>query len=111
MHGSNMLIYVANGQIKWCKLKGANELLPNELNYEKCNTQVQVGGEGGADIRIVNCFVTVFLSFSLLAFGLAFPGFSARERGQQGREMPERLRCSLLRLESPELMSAKPSTN
>lgn len=111
MHGSNMLIYVANGQIKWCKLKGANELLPNELNYEKCNTQVQVGGEGGADIRIVNCFVTVFLSFSLLAFSLAFPGFSARERGQQGREMPERLRCSLLCLDSPELMSATASTN
>lgn len=88
-----MLIDVANGQIKWCKLKGADELLPNELNYEKRNTQVQVGGEGGADIRIVNCFVAVFLSFSLLAFTLAFPGFSARERGQQRREMPERLRC------------------
>lgn len=60
-----MLIAVANGQIKWCTLEGANELLPNELNYEKRNTQVQVGGEGGADIRIMNCFVTVFLSFSL----------------------------------------------
>lgn len=53
---------------------------------------MQVGGEGGADIRIVNCFVTVFLSFSLLAFTLAFPGFSGREKGQQRREMPERLR-------------------
>lgn len=51
--------------INGCKLKGANELLPNELNYEKRNTQVQVGGEGGADIRIVNCFVSDFLSFSL----------------------------------------------
>lgn len=52
---------------------------------------MQVGGEGGADIRIVNCFVTVFLSLSLLAFTLAFPGFSARETGQQYREIPERL--------------------
>lgn len=82
-----MLIAVAK---KWSKLKGANELLPNELNYEKRNTQVQVGGEGGADIRIVNRFVTVFLSFSLLAFTLACPGFSGRERGQQRRE---RKRC------------------
>lgn len=100
IHESNMLIALGNGQIKWCKLKGANELLPNELNYEKRNTQVQVGGEGGADIRIVNCFVTVFLSFSLLAFTLAFPGFSAKERGQQRREMPERLKmkckCALI---------------
>lgn len=85
-----MLTDAANGQIKLSKLKGTKELLPNELNYEKRNTQVQIGGEGGADIRIVNCFVTVFLSFSLLAFTLAFPGFSARERGQR-REMPERL--------------------
>lgn len=77
--------------MRWCKLKGANELLPNELNHEKRNTQVQVGGEGRADIRIVNCFVSVFLSFSLLAFTLAFPGISGRERGQQRREMPERL--------------------
>lgn len=68
------------------KLKGANELLPNELNYEKCNTQVQVGGEGGADIRIVNCFVSVFLSFSLLAFTLACPGFSGREREDNNAE-------------------------
>lgn len=87
-----MLTDIANGQIKWCKLKGTKELLPNELNYEKRNTQMQVGGEGGADIRIMNCFVTVFLSFSLLAFTLAFPGFSARERGQQCRLMPEKLR-------------------
>lgn len=91
-----MLIAVANGHIRWCKLKGANELLPNELNYEKRNTQVQVGGEGGADIRIMNCFVTVFLSFSLLAFTIAFPGFSAKERGQQRREVPERLRCEVM---------------
>lgn len=78
------------GELKWYKLKKAKELLQDKLNYEKRNTQVQVGGEGGADIRIVNCFVTVFLSLFLLAFALAFPGFSARERGQR-REMPERL--------------------
>lgn len=83
-------------QINWCKLKGANEFLPNELNYEKRNTQVQVGGEGGADIRIMNCFVTVFLSLSLLAFTLALPGFSAKERGQARRDMLERLRCQLM---------------
>lgn len=88
-----MLFDVAYGQIKCCKLKGTEKLLPNELNYKKRNTQVQVGGEGGADIRIVNCFVTVFLSFSLLAFALAFSGFSARKKQeQQRREMPERLR-------------------
>lgn len=74
IHRSSMLIDVANG-----KLEGTKKLLPNELNNEKRNTQVQVGGEGGADIRIVNCFVTVFLSFSLLAFALFFPGFSARK--------------------------------
>ena len=94
----------ANG----CKLKGAQELLPNELNYEKRNTQVQVGGEGGADIRVVNCFVAVFLSFSLLAFALAFPGFSARERGQQRRQR----RDGPVGLERPGLMmmmSAKPT--
>lgn len=51
---------------------------------------MQVGGEGRADVRIVNCFVAVFLSFSLLAFTLPFPGFSARERGKQRREMAER---------------------
>lgn len=89
INGSDMLIIVAKG--KWCKLIWANDLLPNELNYKKRNTQVQVGGEGGADIRIMICFVTAFLSFSLLAFSLAFPGFSARERGQQRREMPERV--------------------
>lgn len=88
--GSNMLIDVTDGQ-NGTRLKGAKELLPNQLNYEKRNTEVQVGGEGGADIRIVNCFVTVFLSLSLLAFTLAFPGFSARETGQQYREIPERL--------------------
>lgn len=92
VHKSNMLIDEANAHFKAAKLKGAKKLLPNELNYKKRNTQVQVGGKGRADIRIVNCFVTVFLSFSLLAFALAFPGFSARERGQQRREMPERLR-------------------
>lgn len=102
-----MLINVASGQIKLWKLKGTKELFPDELNYEKRNTQVQVGGEGGADIRIVNCFVTVFLSFSLLAFSLAFPGFSARETGQQRREMSERLKC----LESPKLMIAKTNTD
>lgn len=105
-----MLIALGNGQIKWCKLKGANELLPNELNYEKRNTQVQVGGEGGADIRIVNCFVTVFLSFSLLAFTLAFSGFSAKERGQQRREMPERLRCELMCWESWSLLKKNKKT-
>lgn len=54
---------------------------------------MQVGGEGGADIRIMNCFVTVFLSLSLLAFALALPGFSAKERGQARKDLPERLRC------------------
>lgn len=66
---------------------------------------MQVSGEGGADIRIVNCFVAVFLSFSLLAFTLAFPGFSARERGQQRREMPERLsKEGLMCVERPKLI-------
>lgn len=81
--------------VRCVELKGgAQELLPNEFSYEKRNTQVQIGGEGGADIRIMICFVSVFLSFSLLAFTLAFPGFSGREteRAQQRREMPERLK-------------------
>lgn len=47
---------------------------------------MQVGGEGGADIRIVNCFVAVFLSFSLLAFTLAFPGFSAKKKEDNNAE-------------------------
>lgn len=53
---------------------------------------MQIGGEGGADIRIVFCFVSVFLSFSLLAFALALPGFSGKDtkKAQQRREMPER---------------------
>lgn len=63
------------------ELKGAKDLLPDELSDEKRDTQVQVGGEGGADIRAVNSFVAVFLSFSLLAFSFAFPGLSAREKG------------------------------
>lgn len=71
---------------------------------------MQVGGEGGADIRIVNCFVAVFLSFSLLAFTLACPGFSGRERGQQRREKPERLRTDgLMCEERPQLMMPKPT--
>lgn len=50
--------------------------------------------EGGADVRFAILFVAVFLSLSLLAFALAFPGFSGREEeeeeAQQRRETSEK---------------------
>lgn len=79
-------INVGSGQIKECKLKGANDLFPDEFNHEQSHTQMQLGGEGGADIRFTILFVSVFLSLSLLAFAIAFPGFSGKEKEAKQRE-------------------------